>query len=203
MAENNPDIPKVLSNTKQNLRTMKHGYEDLIEGDLERQNSGIRNIAVFGRATTRSLQRLKSRVTGFEQWYSLYREEMEKDPLMKHFWEMRNQFLKQGENPTGNYLQIHKFSPTDLHRFEKPDFATDFFMDTTGAGWIIELPDGSKERYYVDLPEDIGKVGLTFTDPPDEHLGKDISHTSLEEKCELYVEYIQNIVMDAEKKWGK
>lgn len=203
MSRNDPSIQEVLDAARQNLRTMEHGYEDLIEGDIDRQNSGIRNIAVFGRAVTKSLQRLKSRVAGFEEWYIPYREEMKDDPLMKHFWRVRNQVLKKGENPTGNYMYISRFNyPSDLQKFEKPDGAKRFFIDVTGAGWVVELPDGSAEYYYVDLPDEIGTSGLIFTDPPSQHLEQDISHTSIEEKCRMYIEYIQELVAEAEQKWG-
>jgi len=40
----------------------------------------------------------------------------------------------------------------------QPPGATSFFIgdELGGTGWEVSQPDGSTEKYYIDLPEEIG-----------------------------------------------
>ena len=59
--------------------------------------SGVRDIAVYGHATTMVLKNLKS-VYGdaFVEWWQPRRDAMAADPLMKFFYRLRSEILKEG-----------------------------------------------------------------------------------------------------------
>src|SRR5258707_11501197 len=93
---------EILRWCEETLITAKFGLED-VKNRPERRNSGFRNLVVFGRAVTNVLQNLRSTETGFDDWYRPYQQEMAQDPLMKYFYEMRSEILKEGTLRAGNY----------------------------------------------------------------------------------------------------
>ncbi|HEV8386853.1 MAG TPA: hypothetical protein VGQ03_04445, partial [Nitrososphaera sp.] len=72
-----------------------------------------------------------------------------------------------------------------------------------GSGWEVTLPDGSVEKYYVNLPSRIVTSRVTFVDQPKTHLGKDVSRNSIEEQSTLYINYLTSMVNDAKKQFKK
>jgi len=90
------------------------------------------------------------------------------DPLMAFFTELRNKIEKRGQTGTSPYTKIDRFSLDDINRFPKPRNARGFFMGdmTGGSGWVVEVAPGVTEKFYVDLPGDIGTAGLLFRDAP-------------------------------------
>jgi hypothetical protein len=68
-----------------------------------------------------------------------------------------------------------------------------------GSGWVIEMPDGWIEKYYVALPESVKiATSFEFRDAPREHLGEPITDRSVSNLAELYVRYLTRLVTDAE-----
>lgn len=161
---------------------------------------------MFGRAFTNVLQGLRSTESGFENWYKEYVYEMKSDPLMRHFHGLRSVILKEGVLETSVVARIKRLFPGDIARFgPPPPFAKAFFIgdELGGTGWEIELPDGTKAKYYVELPSDIGTVTLRFPSPPDRHLGKKIDDPAVENLSNLYLGYLSRMLEDAKQKFGK
>jgi hypothetical protein len=96
--------------------------------------------------------------------------------LMKYFYKLRTEILKEGKLGFFSGTHISKLTLSqDIRRFSPPPpNAKAFFIGDRlgGSGWIIELPDGSSEKLYVQLPFDIGTVSLHFPNPPEHHLNK-------------------------------
>ena len=67
-----------------------------------------------------------------------------------------------------------------------------------GSGWEVRLSDGSIQKYYVDLPSDIGTASLHFPKSPKVHLGKKIEELSIEALSTMYIAYLHKMVDDAE-----
>jgi hypothetical protein len=198
-----PETPSILSRAEMTLQTAKFGLDDLIKGPSERKLAGLSNFITFGRAVTNVLQQLRHKEKGFEEWYAPYEKEMRLDELMKHFYDLRSEILKEGKLGTGAHTHIKSFSfPEDLERLPPPPpNVKGFFMgdQTGGSGWEVELPDGSVEKYYVSIPHDIAESGLHFIKPPTQHLGKKIKDASIENLCILYYEYLRNMIKSAKK----
>ena len=166
--------------------------------------SGVRNVVVFGRAVTNVLQNLRSTEPTFDEWYSHQVEKMRNDPLAKFMYNLRTRILKEGELRTSVSLNITGYPEAAMRRFPKPPDAKSFFIGDSigGSGWIVQLPNGDEEKYYVNLPPDIPglhlDVHLHFIDAPIEF--KDIPVLEL---CKRYLQMLQDLVADAERGFRK
>jgi len=195
----------IIRSAEETMKTAEQGLEDLIKGPPERKLSGLRNLIVFGRAVTNILQNLRSIESDFDAWYERYREEMGNDPLMRYFYKLRSKILKEGLLETSTHTYIRQLRiPEDLTRFgSPPPNAKGFFIGDNlgGSGWEVQLPDGSIEKYYVELPYDIGSVSLHFPDAPKYHLGREINDTSIPNLAKLYIDYLRQLVTAAKERF--
>ena len=85
-----------------------------------------------------------------------------------------------------------------MKRFHpSPPGAVGFFIgDASGAaGWEVRKPDGSKEKYYIDLPSDIAQVDMALPGAPG---GDKLSAPELVAK---YLEKIEQIVAEARQRF--
>jgi hypothetical protein len=207
MIASNRTTLDIIRSAEDTLKTAIQGLEDLVKGPQERKLSGLRNLVVFGRAVTNIIQNLRSTEQDFETWYKKYQEEMKSDPLLKYFYELRSKILKEGVLKTLTKVFIRKLEvPKDLAGFgTPPQNAKGFFIGDTlgGSGWEVELPDGSLEKYYVELPSDIGSISVHFPDAPNYHLGKEIEDTSITKLAKLYINYLRNLIIAAKDRFIK
>jgi hypothetical protein len=194
----------ILQKTKDMLKATELGLDDVVKGDPNRRASGLRNVVVFGRSVTNILQNLRSTESSFDDWYGKYREEMRKDELMRYMYELRSIILKEGELQTSSSVYIRKLNTNDVSRFPRPPNAIGFFVGDGlgGSGWKVKMPDGSIERYYVDLPKETCMVNLNFRNAPKIHRGKDIDDKRVQHICSLYVTYLRDMVNDAYRVFG-
>ncbi len=196
---------EIMGRVRETLRVAKLGLEDLTKGPPERKLAGLRNLIVFGRAVTNVLQNLRSTESTFEEWYGKYVEEMKSDPLMKYFYELRSEILKEGKLEHVTQLYIRDFQPSrDMRRFgPPPPNAKGFFMGDQygGSGWEVQLHDGSIEKLYVELPYDIAVASLHFPRPPENHLGSKMEDLSIEKLASLYFAYLDRLVVSAKEEF--
>jgi hypothetical protein len=196
------DVQAIIVKAEETLQTARFGYDDLTSGNRSRRFSGIRNLVVFGRSVTFVLQNLKTPVgeEAFNAWYEPLQEKMKSDVLMKYFVTLRNEILKQGKLPVSTSASIN-ISPGDMAKLGTPPPGTSGFFigdQAGGSGWEIELPDGSKEKYYVEIPESMAKVQQHFSElpvPEDDELKR----KPIEELCEYYLRELESILDDARK----
>jgi hypothetical protein len=195
---------EILFDLEETLKTAKYGLDDLLEGVPNRKFSGLRNLVVFGRAVTNVLQKLRSTEPDFDTWYKPFQEEMKNDPLMKHFYKIRSEILKEGK------LKVYRrvsftFSEKNMARFGAPPKGwTSFFVADQygGSGWKVKLPDGTIEKFYVSMPSDICEITTYFYEPPQEHLGTNLNDTSIENLSSYYYEYLKSLVEKAKIKYN-
>ena len=199
MAESS--TPEILARTKETLATARLGLRDVVEGDPARRLGGLRNLIVFGRAVTNVLQNLRSSEPDFDAWYEPYVAEMRDDPLLRYFYVLRSEILKEGKLPTSNMTHIKQFEfPKDMQRLGPPPTgAVAFFMgdQSGGSGWEVKLPNGDVEKFYVDIPGDIGSSEVHLPDAPDTHREIPIPDKRIETLSGLYFSYLQAMVDDA------
>jgi hypothetical protein len=87
----------------------------------------------------------------------------------------------------------------------RPPGAVPFILDEFGgSGWMTRLPDGTLERYYVDLPSDTNYETPTFHvgEPPATHLGKTLADTSVNALATLYVAYLSHVFSAAYQRFS-
>jgi hypothetical protein len=191
----NRTIAEIIREAEELLQTAKFGLQDMVKP--ERARSGLRNAVVFGRAATFALQNLRGKIPDFNQWYSPKQEAMKADPLMDYFHNLRTQIEKQASTPTTSRGRIEKFSFGDMKRFPAPPNAKGFFIGDSsgGSGWEVLKSDGSIEKYYIDLPSDIGQLQMTLPGAPG---GNTLSAQDL---VAAYLEKIERIVREARQKF--
>ena len=181
-------------------------------GDLQKRGNSKRvqafwNITIYGRMVTFHIQKALNGVPDFDNWYQSKRKEMKEDELLQFFKDIRNKIEKEYLINPGNVVHIaHLNIPNDLRRFgPPPPGAKGFFIgdQNGGTGWFVEGPEGKQNKIYVDLPSDIGNTWMTLNGMPRKHLGKEITDSSLEDICKLYVTYLRGLVKDVEEKFGR
>ncbi len=201
------DKDTILRKARETLELARRGLRDMDGSDATRRLPGFHNLVVFGRSVTFVLQNLRTvDAEGFDAWYAPWQEEMSQDPLLRHFKELRNVILKKGPSdvPQRRRMRIEHLDTRDLQPVmsNPPPGAENFFVGDQlgGAGWEVRLPDGSMEKYYVQLPPTV-KMRTTFYSPdiPSEHLGQAIRDVSLQGAGRLYIKYLERLVNDAEQ----
>lgn len=172
---------------------------------------GLRNLVVFGRAMTNALQNLRSVVgkSEFDEWYTPWQDEMRADGLLRYFYKLRSEILKEGSLEAGTSVHISSLDGRDMQLLmqNRPPGAKSFFIGDrlNGNGWLVQLPDGRETKYYVAIPPDIQSritSRFHFADPPQAHGGKTLEDTSVENLARLYIEYLQNLLADARKRFS-
>lgn len=199
---------EILTSARETFQTVEYGLGDLLGHDASRKMTGLRNLVVFGRAVTNVLQNLKSVEPSFEGWYTAKQREMRADDLLKFFYELRSRILKRGSvGHISTSTHINHLDGSDLARLTQnpPPGATSFFIGDPlgGSGWRVALPDGSIEKYYVALPDDLAvEVRLHFQEPPATHQGDTLDDRSVEALAQHYVEYLRGLLADADSEFG-
>lgn len=197
--------PEILRRTHEILETASLGA-DLARDDPDPRHkiSGVRNVVVFGRAVTNVLQNLRGSELKFDVWYGPIVERMENDSLMRFLYELRTRILKQGDMPITTSMRFSGDPIALMRQFPKPPRAKSFFIGDSlgGSGWLVQLPDGQEEKFYVNLPNDIPglsvDVRVHFDDAPAEFRGMPVSVI-----CDRYIKSLREMVADADRTFGK
>ncbi|WP_158968046.1 hypothetical protein [Paraglaciecola sp. L3A3] len=192
------EIEAIIKKAEETLKTAQFGFEDL--SDKKRRTSGLRNLIVFGRSVTFVIQNLKTPVgeKEFSTWYLPIQESLKSDVLMKYFVTLRNEILKQGKLPISTSTRVN-INPGNMSKLgNPPPGAKSFFIGDQlgGSGWVIELPDGTTENYYVELPTSMADVRQHFSElpVPEDH---ELKHKPIEELCENYLGKLESIIDNA------
>ena len=198
----NESVSVVISRAERTLMDARRSFQDLCGKDLSRRIPGLKNLVVYGRSFTFVLQNLRSfDREGFDQWYLSYEDEMRNDELMKFFAGLRNDLLKKGNSDTGTTLKIESLSlPEDAHLFgPKPPGATCLVMGDDGPAWIVKTAEGVEEKHYVQVPSRVADTSQSFRNPPRTHLGKSLKGKDTVELCNLYLQYLERMLVDAKQ----
>jgi hypothetical protein len=124
---------------------------------------------------------------------------MKTNPLMRYFVNARNALEKQGKLSVATSARLNSFSTSDIKKFGRPPAnARSFFIGDQlgGTGWEVELPDGSKVKYYVELPTSMGEVKQQFTDFPVAK-APELADRSVEDLCQAYLAELTQLVAAA------
>lgn len=194
------EIERILIRAREILATARLGSEYLKSKDKSRILAGLRNVIVFGRAVTNVIENLRSRTVDFDEWYRSISDSLKDDPVMKKLYELRSIMLKEGKTNTEVFAEIKQMDRKSFSEIPMPKNASMFFMgdENGGSGWEVILPDGSKDKFYVSIPEEIGRSGFTILDLPKSNNGE---LKSLEEISKYYLDKMENIINLAEDKF--
>jgi len=199
MPSSRAEIEKILQNAKSAFENAKNGLEILNGNNYDQYPFGFHSVAVFGRSVTFILQNLRSKVNNFDLWYGPYVEEMNKDPLMARFKDIRNSIEKEGVDDVVSTTYVKRLDQSILVRMPAPPGCIGYFFgDRYGrSGFNIKLPDGTADIIYFDP----GKFSLTSVSTmkkaPTKHLGADVSNQTLHGLCKLYLNYLEAMLENA------
>lgn len=190
---------QILKEAEDTLYTAQLGLQ-LVEGkDPKARIAGLRNVVVFGRAITNVLQNLRSTVgNDFDHWYEPKVKEMGEDQVLKYFYKLRSQILKQGSVNTSISMTFTGNPMALMQQYKAPPNAKGFFIGDTlgGCGWEVEVEPGIKEKYYVDVPDNIPglemKIDIRLLDAPEE-----LSEQNIQELCVHYLSYLEKMLNEA------
>lgn len=194
------EIQQVLSRVQDTLNTAKQGLADVLDPSRVRRDAGLRNLIAFGRSVTFVIQNLRGiKGLDFDAWYLPHQEAMKADPLMRYFVEARNELEKQGKLSVSTSAHLKSFSFEDINKLgPRPVGARSFFVGDYlgGAGWEVELADGTTEKYYVELPPSIGEVKQRFTNFPTAK-APELAGLSADELCSTYIAKLDELLRQA------
>ena len=193
-----------------NLESAENAYDSLAKADSGEISSGVQTIATYGRATTIALQKLRSHVSGFDNWYSVYQDEMKSDPMMKRFADARNEALKEGKDPVEKIFYVNEINlndnsdivlPDSSGVIEKPDAAEHPVLRNDTLYWKYELLNDRELLQPFEVPEEVMLRDGIFKNQPETHLGRDVSGVSIRRQSRMYLDYLWGMVDDAEERF--
>ena len=184
--------------------TARLGLGHLQGDDPRARIAGLRNVVVFGWAVTNVLQNLRSTEPEFDAWYQPHVEQMRQDPLLKYFYDLRSQILKQGSVAVSSSMTLSGNPMDIMKRFKAPPRAKGFFIGDNfgGSGWEVETEDGGTEKYYVTIPGDIPSVkidvNIHLVGLPKEH-----ERTPAPDVCKAYLDRLSGLVAEARARFER
>lgn len=195
---------EILQHAEETLFTARLGLDHLRGSDARARMAGLRNVVVFGRATTNVLQNLRSTESDFDAWYGPHVQAMRVDRLLKYFYDLRTQILKQGALAVSSSMTFSGNPMALMRQFKAPPRAKGFFIGDSigGSGWEVETDDGSTEKYYVAIPDNSPglkiDMNVHLADAPDEYKSMPAA-----EVCELYLSRLESLLVEAKECFRK
>lgn len=203
---NEQPVVLALKRVQEVLDTAYFGLRLLKQQDPSQRSAGLRNVLVFGRSVTFVIQNLRSIIgeRRFNSWYEPIQEALRSNPLMRYFVDARNNLEKQGRLDVAVSGSIRNFSSSDLPNLEQPPFqATSFFMGdvTGGSGWEMDIGGGETIKYYITIPESMGRFEQVFHSLP-ENIPPELRNLSVVELCEIYLGEMAKLVAMAKTEFS-
>lgn len=193
---------QILDNAETLFAKAVQGYRNYQHADGEKKIHGIFDVPTYGRATTRTLQQLRSIDVGFDEWWAPRRQVLEDDPVCKYIWNLRNKILKEGEGSFSNVLEIDHLNSSDI---PQPPWADGTFISDEygGDGFIIKGPDGEETKIYSDLGLEGVNSYQVFSDLREDFDPETYPTSSVEKSLAYYLKIIGEIVTDAKDRFGQ
>jgi hypothetical protein len=180
---------QVLDNLKAHLELCNLGLKDLLSDNQNYTNLGLRNLTMHGVTFAFELQYLKNTEPAL---YEEIEAEMDTSELCGYFSDLSIELEKQqAVRPKGNTND--SFTVEMFNRLSQPEVAQviGFFIGDIlgGYGWDIALPDGQKDKFYLELPmKHINMEALT-TIPA----GSSLEGKTIQELGKMYFNYLTDI----------
>ncbi len=71
-----------------------------------------------------------------------------------------------------------------------------------GSGWEVTLPDGTKEKYFVQLPPGLVTVDIFLSDLPEE-VAKQWAGKTAADMGRYYLRYLRGLLIAAKKQFAE
>jgi hypothetical protein len=190
---------QILKDAEDVLALAESGLAAVRVRDPARRMAGLWNVGLFGPAVPPAVERLQAVAPDFTAWFAPQQAALDANPDVRRFAAFRERVSKIEASSSrfvgwfggrgGRMLPSRK---KDLG--PKPPNATRFFLGDGrgGAGWEIRLPDGTEQKYYVELPE---LLTVTLFE------GERVGPRSIPQLCADYVDVLRRLVHDAREQF--
>lgn len=185
----------MLASARQMLEIARLGQHDVERGG-ERRLSGLYQAVTSGRSVTFTLQTLRGRIEGFDDWYDQEQLRLKADPVCVWFVDLRNKIEKRGDiGPASNSMYIHYLNTSDLTRNAPPGTESTFIGDHLGRnGWIVRLPDGRQETVYFTLPDHMAQAQWILDGAP--------GNADIKELLSHYLNVLEGVIERAAQRFS-
>ena len=195
-------VLEIIKGADETLMTARAGVEQARSLQPMKRRIGLRNAVVFGRQVSWILQNLKSVVDDFDSWYEPWQDRMKNDPACVYLKNLRNEIEKQGKMQTAVATHVKHLDYGMLMSLvakTKPPGATSFFVGDPygGSGWVVPLPTGESEKFYIELPNVPGvelSIEIRFANAP-----KEIQEMPAVDVCNNYISFLTELIADAKR----
>jgi hypothetical protein len=182
----------VLNQALAALYTASEAVHELEHGEkATRQLADIRQVVIECRRSTFVLQKLRSRVAGWDEWWAPRQAALRADPLMRYFHDLRTAIEKEGlpaaiaelyDTATGTTL-------ADVACGED-----EFGIWVSGAVRPSAAAAGLAPGEYAD-PTSLRLRNLRLPDPPLEHDGQPLTDFRFATLASLAITYLSSRVV--------
>ncbi len=198
-----------LMRSKKTLAECKVAMHLFEKRDESARTLAAKTIIILGRSVTFALQGMSKVEPRFYTWYAPYQQEMKNDPLFRFFKNKRNGIVHETEDIDLSYLSTVTLwdpAPGAIDAVINDgsfiqSVQMDFIENRRYA--IVITPDGRREERDVRMRSDKpwwenAEVRSYFLDAPIE-----FSTLTVIDSCVRYLEYLEAMINDAEKTFGK
>jgi len=169
--------------------------------NLEEIEINFASFVTSARSVTFVLQKEFSENADFVKWYGnkdnpekeTKRYEMINDPLCKFFLNLRNSIEKEGVSGIkGLSMQMQSFnSSTDI--LNKPEGMQGLVIGSNGI-FIRTYPDSPKADLIPVITKATISTVFMLENVPSTHLGKSLGKSNFFEICQMYYDYLKELV---------
>ena len=160
-------VREILESARLMLEIAQQGAADFHDGGTRRR-AGLHNAVTTGRSVTFTLQNLRGKAEGFDEWYADALARLLSSDVDKWFVKLRNRLEKEGHAGVSNgSIYIAHLDVGEMLKAAPPGVVGLFVGDELGrSGWEIEAADGQRHTVYFKVPSTTGRTWLNIADAP-------------------------------------
>ena len=138
------------------LQSVRHAREDYVgQRDRLRRISAVRNFLSNGVSFTWTIQNIKHREPGFEQWWAPWQQELINDDAARFFYATRVPTIHEGQLDLGSSLLIQSLNSNELDaavRTLVPPGPYRVILGDSAEGGTCYVIGIDNKKAYFDLP---------------------------------------------------
>jgi hypothetical protein len=186
---------EIVDNLKAYLELAELGLQDLLSDNPKFKDLGLRNLAMHARSLSIAMHNLGNGDSEVTEWYLGIQNEMNSSEVCRYFADLSTEIYHQEKNIIRSN-DNSSFTVDMFNRLAQPQIAKaiGFFISDNlgGYGWDIALPSGQKDKFYLELPQEI--LNIEVTETTSDHL-KALGEKSVEEIGQLYFDFLTDMVI--------
>jgi hypothetical protein len=185
---------EIVDNIKAFLELTELGLKDLLSDNPKHKDLGLRNLAMHGRSLTIEMFELGNTDSELNEWLIGIQNEMKSSKVCRYFEDLSMEIYNQ-EKLIVRSNDNSSFTVDMFNRLPQPQIAKaiGFFISDSlgGYGWDIALPNGKKDKFYLELPQEI--LNIEVTETTSDYL-EALGDKTVEKIGQMYFTYLSGLV---------